>query len=109
LDLNATRESKDGAFDDARKKYGVKRKATEPNFYAPPHPLASGSKFIDEGKPLNDQLHKVTLEPYLNQPYQVQDNLKKIYNESDDEDDDLIEYGGDYEKPYRSLNFSMHF
>ena len=108
LDLETSVESKNGA-NDYNNYGGVKRKFLEPNFYAPPHPLASGSKFVDNAKPLNEQLHKVNLEPHLNTPYQIKDNLEKIYEESDGEDDDLAEYGGDGEKPYRSLNFAIHF
>ena len=108
LDLETSVESKNGA-NDYNNYGGVKRKFLEPNFYAPPHPLASGSKFVDNAKPLNGQLHKVNLEPHLNTPYQIKDNLEKIYEESDGEDDDLAEYGGDGEKPYRSLNFAIHF
>ena len=85
-----------------------KRKAIQPDFYAPPHPLASGSKFVDTAKPLSDQMHNVSLEPLLSQTYQIKDNLEKIYYESDEEDDDFIEYGGDNEKPLRSLNFALH-
>ena len=85
-----------------------KRKAIQPDFYAPPHPLASGSKFVDTAKPLSDQMHSVSLEPLLSQTYQIKDNLEKIYYESDEEDDDFIEYGGDNEKPLRSLNFALH-
>ena len=52
--------------------------------FMPPHPLASGSKFIDTAKPLSDQMHNVSLEPLLSQTYQIRDNLEKIYYESDE-------------------------
>ena len=97
-----------GGFRHDRRQTSCKRKAILPDFYAPPHPLASGNKFVDTAKPLTDQLHNVSLEPLLSQTYQIKDNLEKIYYESDDEDDDFTEYGGDNEKPLRSLNFALH-
>ena len=80
-----------------------------PEFHAPPHPLASGGKFIDDGKVFEDQLASVEIEPSQKTPLEIEDAMKKIYAESDSEDEDVVPYGPDNEKPYRQLQFAMHF